>query len=96
MHLHLQSLSLYVISACRDEANDDVKSNILVAMGSWLKAASSLPPVVSTRLADCLKEKDVLKSGALTATLQVGCFSSPLSNAHIAVCIDIAALFSGE
>lgn len=55
----------------RDEANDDVKSSILVAIGSWLKFTSTLPPSVSTRLAECLKEKDALKSAALKATLQV-------------------------
>jgi len=56
---------------CRDEANDDVKSSILVAIGSWLKFTTTLSPSVSTRLADCLKEKDALKSAALKATLQV-------------------------
>lgn len=55
----------------RDEANDDVKSNLLVAIGSWLKLANNLPPAVSSRLAACLKEKDNLKAAALTATLQV-------------------------
>ena len=55
----------------RDEANDDVKSNILVAIGNWLKLTTTLPPSVSTTLADCLKEKDALKSAALKATLQV-------------------------
>ena len=63
------------VSVCflchRDEANDDVKSSILVAIGSWLKLTNNLPPSVSTRLADCLKEKDALKSAALKATLQV-------------------------
>ena len=55
----------------RDEANDDVKINILVAIGSWLKLTGTLPPSVSNRLAECLKEKDALKSAALKATLQV-------------------------
>ena len=55
----------------RDEANDDVKSSILVAVGNWLKLTTTLPPSVSTTLADCLKEKDALKSAALKATLQV-------------------------
>lgn len=63
---------LWVCCECdRDEANDDVKSSILVAIGSWLKLTNTLPPSVSTRLADCLKEKDALKSAALKATLQV-------------------------
>lgn len=62
----------------RDEANDDVKSNLLVAIGSWLKLANNLPPVVSSRLAACLKEKDNLKAAALTATLQVSFFQSGL------------------
>ena len=55
----------------RDEANDDVKSTLLAAIGSWLKLANNLPPAVSSRLAACLKEKDTLKAAALTATLQV-------------------------
>lgn len=59
----------------RDEANDDVKSNLLVAIGSWLKLASNLPAAVSSRLAACLKEKDNLKTAALTATLQVSLWS---------------------
>ena len=69
------------VSVCfechRDEANDDVKSSILVAIGSWLKLTNNLPPSVSTRLADCLKEKDALKSAALTATLQVSFLTLP-------------------
>ena len=41
-------------------------------MGSWLQHVRSLQPEVSKRLAACLKEEDVLKSGALAAILQVG------------------------
>ena len=48
-----------------------MKSNILGAIGSWLTAAGTLSPAVCKTLADCLKEKDMLKTGALTATLQV-------------------------
>lgn len=55
----------------RDEANDDVKNSLLVAIGSWLKLGNNLPAAVSSRLALCLKEKDSLKTSALTATLQV-------------------------
>ena len=65
------ALGLTLAGNCRDEANDDVKSNILGAIGGWLTAAGSLSPAVSQTLADCLKEKDMLKTGALTATLQV-------------------------
>ena len=60
----------------REEANDDVKCGLLVAIGCWLKLASNLPPAVSSRLASCLKEKDNLKAAALTATLQVSFPSS--------------------
>lgn len=57
----------------RDEANDEVKCSLLAAIGSWLKLAGNLPAAVSSRLASCLKEKDNLKTAALTATLQVSC-----------------------
>lgn len=56
----------------RDEASDEVKINVLTAVGAWLQHAASLPSVVAKRLADSLKEKDSLKGAALAAVLQVG------------------------
>ena len=59
----------------RDEANDEVKVNVLHAMGAWLKLAGNLPASVAKRLADSLKEQDALKAAALSATLQVNPFN---------------------
>ena len=57
----------------RDEANDEVKVNVLSGIGAWLRHAAKLPAPVAKRLADSLKEKDALKAAALSATLQVDC-----------------------
>ena len=62
----------------RDEANDEVKVNVLHAMGAWLRHAVNLPASVGKRLADSLKEKDALKAAALSATLQVNSIASPV------------------
>lgn len=57
---------------CRDEANDDVKSNLLLVISIWLRLANNLPPAVSSMLSACLKDsKDSLKAAAVSATAQV-------------------------
>lgn len=55
----------------RDEASDEVKINVLTAIGAWLQHAANLPPAAAKRLADSLKEKESLKVAALAAILQV-------------------------
>lgn len=63
----------------RDEANDEVKVNVLSGIGAWLRHAAKLPASVAQRLADSLKEKDALKAAALSATLQV-IFCTPVDS----------------
>lgn len=63
----------------RDEANDEVKVNVLSGIGAWLRHAAKLPASVAKRLADSLKEKDALKAAALSATLQV-IFCTPVDS----------------
>lgn len=68
---HLDAFIKPVCACDRDEANDEVKVNLLGAIGAWLGHVDQLSPSVGKRLADSLKEKDALKAAGLAATLQV-------------------------
>ncbi|DBB12167.1 TPA: hypothetical protein ACH3X3_006274 [Trebouxia sp. C0006] len=87
-----EAVTDFLATFYKDEANDDVKSSILVAIGSWLKLTNTLPPSVSTRLAGCLKEKDALKSAALKATLQALQANSSIRSQAISLAAPLARL----
>lgn len=89
----MSTLPTQCVVVGRDEANDEVKVNVLHAMGAWLKHAANLPASVAKRLADSLQEKDALKAAALSATLQVNppkllsCFMAGSADSSQACCL---------
>ena len=74
---------------CRGESNDDVKSNLLTSIGDWLQLSSNCSPAVSSRLAACLTDKELLKNAALSAVLKVSLLHSQkphVAYMHSAAC----------
>ncbi len=55
----------------REETNEEVKVVTISALGAWLAHTDGLPKQTMTRLADGLKEKDVLRRAHLKALVTV-------------------------
>ena len=60
-------------SVHREEANEDVRTSIVGALGAWLSRLDSWPTSALSRLRDGLGEKEALRRAHLRALVQVRC-----------------------
>lgn len=58
-------------NCCREDANEEVKLQLLAALGAWLSHAQSIPGAALQRLKDGMKEKDALRRAHLRSLNQV-------------------------